>query len=328
MTDNLSERDIFESAGPGGPEASPQPEPNPGDTVRAEQERPTPNLGQIEGGDEGSQSQPEGQQASPQDPPRRTMLDDLKDERKRRQEYERNLAERDRQIAEMQGAQRQMQAMFQQMQGQGRQPQPQAPQQPAEIPDPFVDPEAYAQFQARQVFEKQFSPFAQQMQQREQQLARTLQGLQRATAVSQFGADEAKAAEEAFNTAAARGAIHPLDHQRIQTSENPFAAAVEWHRRERALTTTGGDPNKWFEGEFQRRLREDPAFQQQAYSLLSGQAQQAAGTSVPAAGRPAPVFTGLPSLNATAGTSGQQPSGPMSEADIFAAAPPKMGQRR
>lgn len=325
MTD-LSERDIFESAGPGGPEPSHQPEPSPGETVRAEREQPTPNLGQIPSEDEGSQPQPEGQQAAPQDPPRRTMLDDLKDERKRRQEFERSVAERDRQLAEMQGAMRQMQ-QFVQMQGRG-QPQPQAPQQPAEIPDPFVDPEAYAQFQARQVFERQFSPFARELQQERERMGKQVQGMQRAIASSQYGADELKAAEDAFNTAAANRSIHELEWQRIQSADNPFAAAVEWHRRERTLSTTGGDPNKWFESEFQRRLREDPAFQQQAFGMLQGQAQQSAGTSVPAGSRQPPVFTGLPSLNATAGTSGQAPSGPMSEADIFAAAPPKMGQRR
>lgn len=328
MTDNLSERDIFESAGPGGPEASPEAQPSPGETVRAEREQPTPNLGQIPSEDEGSQPQADGQQTAPQDPPRRTMLDDLKDERKRRQDYERQVAERDRQLAEHQGAMRQMQTMFQQMQSRGQQPHSQAPQQPAEIPDPFVDPEAYAQFQARQVFERQFSPFAREFQQERERMGKQVQGMQRAIASSQYGADELKAAEDAFNTAAANRSIHELEWQRIQSADNPFAAAVEWHRRERTLSTTGGDPNKWFEGEFQRRLREDPAFQQQAFGMLQGQAQQAAGTSVPAAGRPAPVFTGLPSLNATAGTSGQNPSGPMSEADIFAAAPPKMGQRR
>ncbi|MCJ2085513.1 hypothetical protein MKK88_05825 [Methylobacterium sp. E-005] len=327
MIADLSERDIFESAGPGSIEESNQPEPNPGDTVRAEQERPTPNLGQLPSEHEGAQPQPEGQQANPQDPPRRTMLDDLKDERRRRQEFERSVAERDRQLAEMQGAMRQMRELFGQMQGRG-QPQPQAPQQAPEAPDPFVDPQAFAEFQARQVFEQQFSPFAQQMQQREQQVARTLQGLQRMTAAQHYGADEAREAEEAFNTAAARKAIHPLDHQKIQSSDNPFAAAVEWHRREKALTTTGGDPDKWFDSETDRRLREDAAYRERVFAQISGQAQQAAGTAVPAAGRPAPVFTGLPSVNAAAGTSGQAPSGPMSEADIFNLAPPKVGQRR
>jgi hypothetical protein len=327
MTDNLSERDIFDAAGPGGAEPSQTRDPSPRDTVPADQEQPTANLGQIPSADEGddAQAQPDGQQASPQEPQRRGMLDDLREERKRRQEFERQLAEAHRERAEMRGAMAQMQQFVQQ----SRQvPQaPQAPQQPQEIPDPFVDPQGFAEFQARQVFDKQFQPFAQQFQQREQMLAKQLQGLQRATAQAQYGADEAKAAEEAFNTAAARNSIHPLEHQRIQQSDNPYAAAVEWHRRERTLSTTGGDPDKWFENEFQRRLREDPAFQQQTFSLLNGQAQQAAGTPVSAAGRPAPVFAGLPSLNAAPGTSGQA-AAPINEADIFNAAPPKMGGRR
>lgn len=325
MTD-LSERDIFEAAGPGGNEASQAPEPTARETVPAEQERPTPNLGQLPD-DEGSEpTQPEGQQDAPAEPQRRGMLDDLRSERQKRQEYERQLAAKDREFAEMRGAMQQMQTFLQQSR-QAPQQVPQAPQQPQEIPDPFVDPQGFAEFQARQVFDKQFQPFAQQFQQREQMLAKQLQGLQRATAQAQFGADEARAAEEAFNTAAARNAIHPLEHQRIQQSDNPYAAAVEWHRRERALATVGNDPNKWMETEVQRRLREDPAFQQQVMASLQGQAQQAAGTNVPAAGRPAPVFAGLPSLNATAGTSGQG-AAPINEADIFNAAPPRMGGRR
>jgi hypothetical protein len=324
MTD-LSERDIFDAAGPGGGEPSPQPEPSPRDTVSAEQERPTPNLGQLPDDDGDEPAQPEGQQATPQEAPRRGMLDDLRSERQKRQEFERQLAAKDREFAEMRGAMQQMQAFLQQSR---QAPQaPQAPQQPQEIPDPFVDPQGFAEFQARQVFDKQFQPFAQQFQQREQMLAKQLQGLQRATASAQYGADEAKAAEEAFNTASARNAIHPLEHQRIQQSDNPYAAAVEWHRRERNLATVGSDPNKWFEAEFQRRLREDPALQQQAMAMLQGQAQQAAGTSVPAAGRQPPVFAGLPSLNAAPGTSGQG-AGPINESDIYNAAPPKMGGRR
>jgi hypothetical protein len=151
MTDNLSERDIFDAAGPGGAaEPASQPEHSPRETVPAEREQPTPNLGQLPDDDRDEQAQPEGQQASPAEPQKRGMLDDLRSERQKRQEFERQLAAKDREFAEMRGAMQQMQAFLQQSR---QAPQaPQAPQQPQEIPDPFVDPQGFAEFQARQVF--------------------------------------------------------------------------------------------------------------------------------------------------------------------------------
>lgn len=301
------------------------------EAVPAEQERPTPNLGQLP--DQGQQDAPEGEaqpqgqppQEPQQSPRERGLYADLKGERERRQKLESDLAARDREFAEMRG----QMAVFQQMMQRQAQPQQhQPPAQPQQAPDPFEDPQGFAAFQAQQVFRQQFQPFAGQVRQMEEQYQQRFAHLTRGMAEMQHGADLVREAEEAFNTAAARGQIDPLEHQRINSSPNPYAAAVEWHRRQQAFTTTGGDPEKWFASEFERRLASDPAFQQRAYAALQGQAQQvqAAGAQAPAASRQPPLII-PPSLNGAAGASARgAPS--ISDEDIFAAAPPKMGGRR
>lgn len=298
------------------------------ETVPAEQETPTPNLGQLPS--QGEQGRPEGGEAQPaqpqepqQSPRERGLFADLKGEREKRQKYEADLAARDREMAEMRGQMAVFQRMFSQQPQAPQQHQP--PAQPQQAPDPFEDPQGFASFQAQQVFEKQFQPFADQFRQQQEQFQTVVANLNRGHAETQHGADVVRAAEEAFNTAAARGQIDPLEHRRINSSPNPWAAAVEWHRRQEAFNTTGGDPEKWFSTEFERRVKSDPAFQQQVFSMLQGQAQ-AAGAQAPAAGRQAPLIV-PPSLNNAAGASarGQQSIG---EEDIFAAAPPKMGGRR
>lgn len=300
------------------------------ETVPAEQERPTPNLGQLpsqddQGHAEGGEAQPAQPQEPQQSPRERGLFADLKGERERRQKAEAESAARDRELAEMRGQMAAFQRMFQHQQAPQ---QPQAPAQPQQAPDPFEDPQGFAAFQAQQVFEKQFQPFADQSRKQQEQFHQVVANLNRGMAEMQHTPEVVRLAEEAFNTAAARGQIDPLEHQRINSSPNPWAAAVEWHRRQQAFTTTGGDPEKWFSTEFERRAKSDPAFQQQMFALLNGQAQQAqsAGASAPAASRQPPLIV-PPSLNGAAGASarGQQT---IAEEDIFAAAPSKMGGRR
>lgn len=68
-----------------------------------------------------------------------------------------------------------------------------------------------------------------------------------------------KAAEEAFNAAAASGRMDTELHRRINSSPNPYYAAVQWHqslKRQEALSRYGDDPEAAFEAEVQRRLSE------------------------------------------------------------------------
>lgn len=303
-----------------------QTEPRPQDTRPAEAETPTPNLGQLpetgdQGEGDGQQPQPNEQ---PQQQPRQVPLSEVQAERKKRQEREADLAARDRELAEMRG----QMAAFQQIMQRQAQPAPQPQKQEAPPPDPYDDPAAFAAYQARQVFQSQFQPFADQSRQQQEQFQSVVNNLNRGMAEVQHTPKAVEAAEEAFNTAAARGLIDPLEHRRINSAPNPYAAAVDWHKRQQTHERIGGDPDKWFSSEFERRAKEDPSFQQQMFALLNGQAQQ--GQQPAAAGQPAaaraPVFTGLPSVNGAAGASARG-GPPMSEADIFASVPPKMGGR-
>lgn len=304
-----------------------QPEDQPRQDSRpTEVETPTANLGQMpEAGDAG---QDEGQGGQPQEQPqqpRQVPLSEVQAERKKRQAIEADLAARDREMAEMRGQMAAFQQMMQRQSQPQAQPTPQTPEAPP--PDPYEDPAGFAAYQAQQVFKSQFQPFADQSRQQQEQFQSVVNNLNRGMAEVQHTADAVRAAEEAFNTAAARGQIDPLEHRRINSSPNPYAAAVEWHKRQVAHERIGGDPDKWFSSEFERRAKEDPAFQQQMFALLNGQAQQ--GQQPPAAGLPAagraPVFTGLPSVNGAAGASARGATS-ISDDDIFAAAPAKMGR--
>jgi len=119
---------------------------------------------------------------------------------------------------------------------QQRPPTQQAPQQPQEPPDIFTDPEAWFKHK------------------RDQEIAPVLQQIQaarlddaRAVASVVHGDETVKAAEQAFNELAKRGAVDPAEYQRIQSSPNPYRAAVEWHKRQSFLSEVGSDPSAYRE---------------------------------------------------------------------------------
>ncbi len=113
---------------------------------------------------------------------------------------------------------------------------PQQAQQPQEPPDIFTDPEAWFKHK------------------RDQEIAPVLQQLQaarlddaRAVASVVHGDETVKAAEQAFNELAKRGGVDPAEYQRIQSSPNPYRAAVEWHKRNSILSEIGTDPTAYRE---------------------------------------------------------------------------------
>lgn len=112
----------------------------------------------------------------------------------------------------------QLQAMLQ-----PRQAQP----EPAPQPEIWDDPNAFVRSQAMEMV----SPLQQQM------LA-----MAREVAEVRYQPDVVKAAEEAFNRAAASGQIDPEIHRRINSSPNPYAAAVQWHQQTTAMSEIGSDP--------------------------------------------------------------------------------------
>lgn len=138
-----------------------------------------------------------------------------------------------------------------------------APQKPKEFFD-YEDP-----FQAiEHKIVEQVSPVLQQF--REMQVYNA-----RLTAQNTLGNDAVKEAEEAFNNAARTGQIDPVEHARINNSPNPFAAAVEWHNRNKVLQTVGTDLGAW-ETKFKERLKSDPAFMAEMMEAARAKAMSSA----------------------------------------------------
>lgn len=138
---------------------------------------------------------------------------------------------------------------------QPRQPQPSQappqPQQPQEAPQWWDDPDKAFEHHARQALD----PFQQ-----------ALMFNARLTAEAVHNPETVKEAEAAFNAAAANGHIDPEVHRRINSSPNPYHAAVQWHqhvKRQEALNKYGDDPEAAFEAEVQRRIAERMGNQQQ-----------------------------------------------------------------
>lgn len=113
--------------------------------------------------------------------------------------------------------------------------QPPTPTQNA--PEIWDDPNAFVRSQAMEMV----SPLQQQM-----------QAMARQVAEIQFRDQPGivKEAEEAFNRATVTGQIDPAIHRRINTSPNPYLAAVEWHSEQAFRAKVGNDP-----AAYEQRLR-------------------------------------------------------------------------
>lgn len=188
----------------------------------------------------------------------RVPLTELMEERRARQEVE-------RQLAELRGSFQQ----FQQMQAR----QTQAPQQDEQPPDWLEDPAGFIAYQQQPVV----SRFERQLQRQAADIASL-----------KFGEDEVRKAAIAFDQAEQSGQLHPADVQRVKSSVNPYAEAVNWYRERTVLTETGGDL-KSFLAKREEQLLSDPEFRKRAMAAWQTQAQAAAPTN------PRPVID-LPSI--------------------------------
>lgn len=136
----------------------------------------------------------------------------------------------------------------------------QAQPEPAPQPDIWEDPNAFVRSQATELV----SPLRQQM------LA-----MAREVAEVRYQPDVVKAAEEAFNRAAATGQIDPEVHRRINSSPNPFAAAVQWHQHTSTMAEIGSDP-----AAYKAKLAEEIRAQLMA-EFQQGNPTQAGATAAP-----------------------------------------------
>jgi hypothetical protein len=141
------------------------------------------------------------------------------------------------------------------------QPKPAQPEQP-QAPDIWSDPDAYL----RQGVQQAVDPVVNQVKALQRGMAEMMHrdkpGL----------VDEA---EKAFNTAAASGQLSKEFIQQVNSSPNPWAAAVQWHQHTQTMAEIGSDP-----AAYKTKLRDELKAELMA-ELQQGQQ--------PGAERPAPV---------------------------------------
>lgn len=104
-------------------------------------------------------------------------------------------------------------------------------QEQAEAVDPidafFKDPTAAA----RQAVTPQF-----------EQIQNTLQAIAKDNAITRFTEETVNTAEQAFLEAMQSKQLDPSDYQKVVSSPNRYAAAVQWHKAQQAKAEIGDDP--------------------------------------------------------------------------------------
>lgn len=144
------------------------------------------------------------QQQPPSAEPKMVPVTALESERRKRQEYERELEELRKKVQPQQHQQTQPQ---QQKKG----PQP---------PDPFTDPAGFAEFVQSQVEERFLTHRLNDSEER---------------AIATYGAEVVDAAYEAVLKAG------PHEAQRLLGTKDPYAELVKWHKRQLAMAEVGDD---------------------------------------------------------------------------------------
>lgn len=313
----LTEEDIFDSATladlPPEPAAPAEPAPEPETSATPEPEPAEPATPEPQPEPVAAPTEPEPTEPSepaPQPgeaprPPPRVPLREVQEERRKRQEAEAAAETLRREMAELKGLVQGLQA--------GRQTAPQPQQQPQPQPvDFFVDPDAALQ--------QRLTPVQQAIQAQREQFSQLM-------AEQQYGKETVQEAYKAFANTRQTDPAFEAQLQRMMSDRHPYERLVEWHKRQKAVQEVGDDPNAWFE----RRLAEmaqQPDFLARFAPQMQTQAVQnaATGAVTPVVSPPKPAAS-IPSLTRAAGSPGSAAPGPVTEEDIFNAAPRHMGRR-
>lgn len=200
---------------------------------------------------------------------RHVPLSELLAERKKRQEIERLHIEADARAKVLeQLAQRQPQ----------QQPQPQVPQQ-VEEPDPYTDPQGWAQFQRNQVTEM---------------IRQNRAAMSQRFAVAQYGAEAVQAALASVPNHIANGFY--------ETSADPFGDLMEWHKEQQVRKEVGTDLEGY------RKKIEEEVRQKVLAELKAGGAN----------GQPQPTFPGTLAAATATGAQGGHLTEEAAMGSIFA----------
>lgn len=121
-----------------------------------------------------------------------------------------------------------------------------------------------------------------------------LQAIAKDNAVQRFTEEKVSAAEQAFLTAVQARELDPSDYEKVVSSPNRFAAAVQWHERQQINKEIGNDPAAY-------KARLEAEIREKVLAELNGGQQQ------PAQQRPAAV---MPTNFAAARNVGTRSAGP------------------
>jgi hypothetical protein len=165
------------------------------------------------------------------------------------------------------------------------------PKQEQPRPDFFENPEAATQHTVQPQFDH---------------ISQTLLANAQLIAGIKYGDDKVAEAEQAFIQAMQSQKLDPADYQKVVSSPNRYAAAVQWHQRQQAQAEIGDDPAA-FRAKVEAELREKILAEMQGGGQQA-QAQQAA-----------PVMpSNLASVRNVGARSGPAWGGPSPIQDIFA----------
>jgi hypothetical protein len=128
-------------------------------------------------------------------------------------------------------------------------------QQPQQQPDPFMHPDKFADSRIQAAV----APIISQM-----QAIVANNNLSAARAI--HGQELADRAYQEFDKALPQ--MSPYEAAQVMQAQNPFVAAVEWHRRREILQQVGDDPNAYRERLLQEALT-DPDFLARAREVIS-----------------------------------------------------------
>lgn len=110
-------------------------------------------------------------------------------------------------------------------------PVPKVEQPQQQLPDFFENPEAATQHTVQQTVSPQFD-----------QITQTLMANAQIVAGLKYGDDKVAEAEKAFLSAVQARTLDPAEYQKVVSSPNRYAAAVQWFQRKQAMDEVGDDP--------------------------------------------------------------------------------------
>lgn len=243
----MDDKALFEAATSEAPaaetpvaEAKPEAEQPQGEQPRDEHGRFAPK---VEAQAEQAPAQAVAEQPAQQAPPQQEAIPSwrLKEEAEARRQAETRASLLERQLHQLSGRLQQL-------------------EKPPEPIDPYVDPEKFRDAGVRQAID----PVT-------RQLSETREYYSRMFAETKHGEQTVK---DAYGWL--QQAVHSGDPkaepvlQRVMNSIDPFGEIVTAFKRDKAISTVGDDPNKWFEAELERR-KADPEFVSKHLTPSNGQ---------------------------------------------------------